>query len=179
MRYEVFGEFAVPRRVARSGKKTLDLNPEALQEFWNNLDNDFSGLSSAKGCYVFAIRAGRGIKPWYVGQTKKSFKQECFTPVKQLHYLRALDQSKKGTPILLLVARSTGKGKISRGSIPKAEADFLEKMLIGMALGQNSRLLNKKDTKYLREIRVPGLVNSPPGPPSSAARSLKRTLGQR
>ncbi len=179
MRYEVFGEFALPRRLTRSGKRTLNLSPEALQEFWNNLDNDYSDLSLAKGCYVFGIRAGRGIKPWYVGQTKKSFKQECFTPAKQLHYLRAIEDSRKGTPVLLLVARCTRKGKISKGSVPQAEADFLEKMLIGMALGQNSKLRNKRDTKYLREIRVPGLVNSPPGPPSSATRSLKRTLGQR
>lgn len=50
-------------------------------------------------------------------------------------------------------------------------------MLIGNCLTRNKHLLNKKDTKLLREMSLPGLLNSPQGKPGSEVRDFKSLLG--
>jgi hypothetical protein len=57
------------------------------------------------------------------------------------------------------------------------DIDFLETMLIGMALERNRELMNVKKTKLLRELIVPGIINNPPQRPSRPALDLQRALG--
>lgn len=178
MQYEVFGAFKVPRRKTGVGNRVLILDPNTLREFWAEIDEDEPDLSQAQGCYLFGIRASRGIRPWYVGQTRRTFKDECFAPGKCIIYQGVYGEVARGTPILLLIARLTPRGDAfytGRGR-PK-EFAFLEKMLIGLALRQNSNLSNKKDTRFLREIIVPGVVNNSPGPVPDAAQALQLALG--
>lgn len=60
MNYQVFREFPVPRtRVAR-GHAALNFSKEALDEFWAGVDDLQQDPSLARGCYVFAVRDGRG-----------------------------------------------------------------------------------------------------------------------
>jgi hypothetical protein len=50
-------------------------------------------------------------------------------------------------------------------------------MLIGIALERNIGLMNVKKTGLLRELIVPGVVNTPPGPPSRQILDLQNALG--
>jgi hypothetical protein len=54
--------------------------------------------------------------------------------------------------------------------------DFLETYLIGIAIGANEELLNKRDTKLYREVVFPGFLNSPSGNPAGGANRLKESL---
>ena len=173
MFYETYGEFEVPYKAGKGGKIVFK---EGLNKFWNDLDEKHRSLSIGRGCYIFAIRASKGMKPWYVGQTKKTFRDECFQPTKLNHYNNVLSNTAKGTPVLILVARHTPKGKFSKNLNVK-EADFVEQLFITHALSKNNDLMNKKDTRFLRDLQIPGVLNSPKGKPSVGAKLLKSLLG--
>ena len=171
--YGVFGPFDVPRdddgRVAAAKDR---------RRFWNKVveDNKKPGLSTASGCYIFGIRASNGATPWYVGQAKYQFREECFTDSKLLRYNKILAGGKKGTPILLLLARMTPKEGSFQGRLSELEANNLETLLIGKCVRANPDLLNISRTAFFKNAKIPGLLNSPPGAPSPSVEFLKRLL---
>ena len=177
MQYQIFGEHQLPRTKVARGHMALDLSRKAQKLFWDNVDADNKGLSTGRGCYIFATRAGGGIKPWYVGQSKGPFRNEVFADHKQKHFNTAFNEVKRGTPVLLLIARCTSMGKLSKVNLAKSEADFIEKMLISHALTQNPYLINTRDTRFPRELKIPGLLNSSRGKQSSSVKALRTTLG--
>ena len=134
-----------------------------------------AGLSDAVGCYIFAIKAGKGVRPWYVGKTERaSFRKEAF---KFEPFAKALNQLKIGTPLLYLLAARTKGGKLTKPAKRSiASVGALEELLIGTCLRRNPRLLNKKVTKHFKEIEVPGYMNESPGARSLNARALARLL---
>lgn len=157
-KYGVFGPFEVPRRY--SGRVATPRKPRG---FWEEVGENDPGLPDASGCYIVGIRAGKGATPWYVGQAKKAFREECFTSHKRLHYNEVLADLKRGKPILLLLARQTPKGKFVK-KLSKPEADILENLLIYKCLHTNRELLNIGGTSFFKEAEIPGLLNSPRGP---------------
>ncbi len=171
-KYEVFGPFEIPRTASL---RRVDKN--SLNDFWNELEDRRAkneGLASASGCYVFGIRAGKGAKPWYVGQATKTFKQECFTKHKLYHYNEVLTE-RKGTPILFLLARMTPTGRF-KGKLGSKEADWVEKRLIHQCLDANDDLLNVRDTAFSQEVIIPGLLNSPKARRSTEVQELRSLL---
>jgi len=167
--------FAIPKQ----GNGLVASDKTSLSQFWDQLDEALGDeLSGGVGCYIFSIRAGKGVLPWYVGLAEKqSFRKECFTHHKITHYNNAI-AARKGTPLLTLVAKYTPGGKLVRptgGS--HRDIQQLETMLIGNCLGRNGKLLNVKDTKLLREMVVPGLLNSPKGKPPATVRAFKSLIG--
>ena len=131
-RYEVSGPFEVQRKTAKAGT-TLDFSNSALESFWERVERERSGLAAGAGCYLFAVRAARGIRPWYVGQAKVAFDQECFNHRNRNIYRDVMDDSAKGTPVLFLIARLTKKkGKLAT-TVEEKEADFVERQLIRVA----------------------------------------------
>jgi hypothetical protein len=71
--FENFGPFKIPREGT--------LVSENLKQFWQNIEARHSGLSRAKGCYVFDLKPSgtQRTTPWYVGQTNgQTFSRECF-----------------------------------------------------------------------------------------------------
>ena len=175
LRYETFGAFGVPRTSSKQGGKALDFSKDAMLNLWSSIDDQYPNLSQACGCYIFAFKAGRGVTPWYVGQSKGPFVNECFQFHKQAKYNEVQKQIKSGTPILILVARLTPGGKFSK-SVSVAEATFVERLLISLAYSKNDRLLNIKDTRLITEMQIPGILNSPKGKPSTGASLLRSTL---
>ena len=115
MIYETYGEFEVPREQLK-GKKALNLTKETLNNFWNMVDQKRAGLSGACGCYIFAIKAGKGRTPWYVGQSKGPFKDECFA----FHKERSTEQ-------LLIVCKALLFLSSWQGSHPKGNYQKLSK----------------------------------------------------
>lgn len=157
MNFYPHAAFAIPKQ--ENGLVVTD--KKSLSAFWDELDEKAGcDLSNPIGCYIFSIRASKGALPWYVGLAEKqSFRKECFTPHKINHYNNAV-ANRKGTPMLTLVAKRTPSGKlISPTGGEHRDIQHLEPMLIAKCLGRNPGLLNMKDTKLLREMVVPGLIN--------------------
>ena len=170
MRYGVFGPFKVPRRDSRR-----IVTPRQLRDFWEGVGEKHPGLPDASGCYIFGISASGGARPWYVGQAKRAFRKECFTPHKLLRYNEALADRKRGKPILLLLARQTSGGRFAN-QLSDREANNLENLLIHNCLRANRKLLNISKTSFLKEAEIPGLLNSPPGAPSESTVFLRGLL---
>ena len=165
-----------PFPIERNGR-TVDRT--RLSDFWSDVEDSCLGLSDAVGCYIFAIRAGKGVRPWYVGKTEKaSFSREVFQPHKLVLYAEALNEVDKGTPLIYFLPKVTSGGKFSKPSlngVPSIAA--LEELLIATCLQRNTVLLNKRTTKHLREMEVPGYMNERPGNRSNGAVKLSEVLG--
>ena len=149
-----------------------------LNDFWEEAEQTQENLSSAIGCYIFSIKSGRGALPWYVGLAEKqSFKKECFTSHKLVHYNEAL-VSKKGIPMLTLIAKRTPTGRIV---LPTGgehrDIQFLELQLIDKCLDRNIELCNSSNTKLLKEMVVYGLMNTPRGKSNQDTLDFKKLIG--
>jgi len=176
MEYSIHGPFTIRTYKGVKNNKGVDQTKEAKKSFWNMVRNEVSGLPDSCGCYLFAIQAAKGIKPWYVGlAAKQSFEEECFKSQKINIYTTVLNKCGKGTPILFLVAKLTKKGKFVNPNKKNGHKDiqYLETMLIGTAIEKNHELMNIMKTKYLREMCVPGLIHTPKRKLSQPERKFK------
>ena len=174
--YHTYGPFELPRK-SGVNKKVFDSSNPAEKKFWEQVEKHENGLPKARGCYIFAMRAGGGITPWYVGQSKTGFNKECFQPSKKNQYYDVINAN-NGTPILFLVARRTlANMGFFKGVFSKSEADFVERHLIGLALRKNPNLKNNKNTRYLKKLKIQGVLNNPKGPPSKTVTELRSALG--
>jgi hypothetical protein len=170
LQYRVFGPYAIPRDGALIAK-----SPAERREFWAAVEADSDGLPEACGCYVFSIRR----RAWYVGLAQsQAFRQECFSLHKLNQYNYAL-QRVSGEPQLHLIAKLTPTGRFcAPAASGHRDIEFLETLLIGMALNQNEELQNVRGTKFLREMRVPGILRTGPGEGrQNSVRSLRDALG--
>lgn len=141
-----------------------------LDAFWDEVGEHRHDL----GTYVFAIRAGKGYTPIYVGKTtKQSFEHEAFTVTNRAkHYNPALLGYKKGVPVLFLIVHPRGKGKVNSKAIDQVETFFID-----VASIKNPNLSNVKK-KQQHKWRVSGVVRAKQGEgKANAAQELKRALG--
>lgn len=170
--FEPYGPFKVP--IQRGG---IDKSRE--REFWDAVEDVAPDLPNAVGCYIFAIRAGRGVRPWYVGKTEKAgFRKEVFQDHKFRLYWEILKDRRKGTALLYFLAKHTGSGRFAKPSTNgHSSIAVLEELLIGTSLLRNSKLVNKRTTKHFKELQVPGYMNETPGARSQKARELATLLG--
>ena len=177
MNYQIYGPYELLKKKAAKGN-TLDLSPNALRSFWDAVDEDSGAtLRMGRGCYVFALRAGKGCTPWYVGQSKGPFEGEVFTHKNRTHYLEVYGDKKAGTPVMFFVVACTPNGKLSQKSLAVQEADFVERLLIDHALQKNESLVNVSRTKFIRKMSIPGILNSPKGALDQPTKTLMMTLG--
>src|SRR5580704_8760215 len=113
------GPHKIPTTKQRVGRLISKTN---ISQFWSSA----SSLANCVGCYVFGVRAGRGMTPIYVGKATKSFAREAFAPDKIVKYHTGLSSYKKGTPILFFVYEPTSK----KGKVNRTHITALEKLLI-------------------------------------------------
>jgi hypothetical protein len=109
---------------------------------------------------------------------RQAFKQERFALHRILQYNEAL-QTVAGPPYLILLAKTTPAKRFAKTS-RRGHRDirFLENVLIGSALRRNPNLQNIKGTKLLKEMRVPGVLNSGKGQGrSKVVQELRKALG--
>jgi hypothetical protein len=171
MNFTIHGGYEIPR----DGTHIVTRDNSRRREFWQEIEHDVDGLTSACGCYVVAIR---GI-PWYVGSAQRQdFKHECFSPHKITQYDAALNSS-QGRPFLHLIARRTPKGRFcSTSTNGYRDIEFVENTFIGMALQRNEDLQNVRGTPFLRDMHIPGFVNNKPGEARAfPTRDLRSILG--
>ncbi len=173
MKYSPYGPTEIPRFKSR-----IDETRVVLNDFWDELDNENKGISNTVGCYIFSIRVGKGILPWYVGLAEKqSFRNECFTDHKLVKFNRCLSE-RKGTPVLTLIPRHTETGRFSRtGKNGYRDVRFLENILIASCLERNPKLLNIKQTSFLKNMVVTGLLNTPRGKTGATVNNFKNLIG--
>ena len=147
------------------GGRCIDTN--RLTSFWKKHED----CARARGCYIFSMRAGRGITPIYVGKATKGFEQECLNPRNlSHHYNPALIRAKKGTPVIFFLALPRTKGKPNEKLIAQ-----LEKFLIKQATVVNSDLSNVHGTKPPR-WGIRGVLRSPKGKQSDSAKMFKQSM---
>jgi len=162
--FEVNGPYKVPTYNGRAAKI---VDSERLREFWEGTGD----VGKRRGCYVFAVRASKGIRPIYAGRATKSLKQEVFTPHKLEKYQRCLADIGKGTPVLFFLTLPAGRGKPNIRAIRELEA-----FLIQSAVSKNPNLLNVQGTER-EKWGIQGVIRGTAKKPSAAARQLKTTLG--
>jgi hypothetical protein len=177
MNFDVFGPF----KLTRKNKFTFIRRNELKNQLRELFESESAGLSSACGCYIFAIKTrGGGIQPWYVGQANnQSFINEVITDGKILNYQEAM-HGVNGSPVIYLLPARTPANKFCKptkkdsGRLP---IHLLENWLISLSLQKNSKLINKSKTKWLKETYVKGIFNPKQGDSSHASSELRTTLG--
>lgn len=158
------GPFKAPIVDGPGGKA---INPDS-SAFWE----EHASIANATGCYLFAIRSGKGMRPIYVGKATGTFKQEVLHDSKLArHYNPALVKAGKCTPVLFFVAAPKKKGKPNGTLI-----SHIEDYLIKIAASANPEISNVQGTK-LPAWGIQGLVRSGTGKRSNAAKFLRKCLG--
>lgn len=172
MNFDVLGPYPLSRHTPKN-----IVTDQTLKDLKHELDAKKPGLSDACGCYVFAIRAGKGYTPYYVGQAcKSSILKESLNPANREKYNKVIAEY-RGMPVLFFLPMKTPKGAYRKrpdGSLPTL--DFMERWLIAEAIQKNGDLINNKETRFLRNIHIPGLFNARQGDNTAASRELRRAL---
>jgi hypothetical protein len=152
-----------PHEVTLKAHRRIDVD-----EFKDTLDRKKKGLLDEKGCYVFALRYGRGYRPLYVGRTGRSFRKEAFAPH---HMLLLSDElsAKPGTLVLFFLIYVTTHGRVSVRSIEE-----LETYLIRSAKLKNPHLLNTQTQDDPRAFVIEGIDTR--GRKTAASRALMAAL---
>jgi hypothetical protein len=163
--FQVQGPFEITVNVYRGGK-IIPRNKD-LADFWEEVGE----ISEERGCYVFGIRAGKGIRPWYVGQTAKSFKDECFTGANRSKYNEAIARAGKGTPVMFLLVLPKKRGKPG-----KRYLDALEELLIDVGYSKNPDISNIQKTKR-PTWGVKGVLRGGKGKPKKAESYFRKMMG--
>lgn len=165
---EVAGPFKINYQKGGSGN-TKRIDKQHIKNFWKSIPSQYALKC---GCYVFAIQASQGFKPWYVGKASKGFKQEVFTTHKLNLYNGVLFDGVHGTPVLFFIAPCGSKKKV-----PGKELGHMEKELIQDALVKNNDLANTSNTGNLPRWSIKGVVRAGKGNPTSAAKAFKKMMG--
>jgi hypothetical protein len=159
----VDGPYHVPFEKRPGGRILLH------KEFWKQ--DGLQEVRAERGCYVFAIRAGKGMTPIYVGKATRSFKQECLNPANRHKFSNGMADYQRGTPILYFVRHPAQRGQTNTKQIGE-----IENFLI-----QNAAVRNP-DIQNLRGKRTPkwsirGVIRSGQGKPSKTESGFKRLIG--
>ncbi len=175
MKFEIYGPFELPKDTDKNSRDFIDLGKEAINKFWSEIEEEVQGLKDACGCYIFVVNN----KPYYVGKAEKqTFKDECFTDNKEKHYRKASKTIKKGSPRLYFIAKKTeGRDRFAKPSKRgHRDIEFLENFFIALAVERNINLTNSKNTRFIRNIIVPGFLNTGKGQPKEAHQNLKNVF---
>lgn len=132
---------------------------------------DAAKYSQMKGCYVFALRNGRGATPYYVGKTKKSFGEESFASHKISNHYQPTIARNKGTPVMTFVAIDS-----ARGRTPDSTIREVEKYLIQAAYAKNPHLSNIQNLPK-EWWSIDGIMNAPRGKPNATIADFRSMMG--
>ena len=117
--FNVHGWFEIDYE-KRKGGRTL-----VFENFWSE-GSKARYLEDECGCYVFAVKTGRGLEPIYVGKATKTFKQETFNPANKHKYHDGFSEYAKGLPLMFFVVHPDQRGKTNEKQIEKIEVAELD-----------------------------------------------------
>jgi hypothetical protein len=161
--------FEIPFAPSDNHSSTKRIKSEHVKQFWKS--KAVVNYADKQGCYVFATRAGRGYRVWYVGKTKNKFSGECFQAHKLEKYNEVLFEGRRGTPVLFFVAPRDGVRVVD-----KNELASMEKQLIQIAYAKNPELKNVHGTRVETWV-IDGLIRSGKGKPSAKAKRFRTMMG--
>lgn len=161
--FNIEGPFDVPLQPNVPSKMVA----EDLSSFWTHCPS----LKTKVGGYVFAVRAGKGYTPLYVGKTTNCFEKECFTDHKLKHYNYGIAPYLKGTPVMFFVTYPTKKGKVNASDIADLE-DFL--IQVGRTI--NPDLRNIKGVKQ-PTWGIKGVIRGGKGKANGSEDAFRRVFG--
>lgn len=164
--FQVAGPFVIPFQWKRGGRAL------GVKEFWGQ-SRTLEELAHKRGCYVFAVRAGKGETPLYVGKATRSFKQECLNAANVSKLLAGLADYAKGTPVLYFVRHPAQRGKTNEKQIGE-----IENFLIQSASIRNPDLQNIHG-REAPKWRIRGVVRSGQRKPTRSESTFKRLMGIR
>ena len=173
--FVVHGPYEVPHALIPETRKLYKVaDANALAAFWKHEVGDHqdgAAIAAKDGIYIFAMRAGRGYTPWYVGKAGRSLKREVFTPDKITDYNVVL-VSTRGTPVLFFITNERATHK----NIGAPQLKRIERDLILMAKSANPKLTNRNLTNDQYEWHIRGISGSQ-GRPSPVVRSYRKMMG--
>lgn len=140
------------------------------KHFWENPELQI--IKKKHGCYVFALKAGPGYTPWYVGKTHAGFKDEIFQHHKVVNYNEVLWSKAKGTPVMFFVTKPGTKNVVSEPVLSE-----IEKELTIYAYRKNNDLKNFHNTKGGPQWSIKGVINSGRGKTPKTAGTFKSMMG--
>jgi len=175
MKFDIVGPF----KIERYTHKSLITN-DSVVALKKIIEAEEEGLSQACGCYVFGIRAGKGMTPYYAGQSlRRSIFKESMNHANITKYNVVL-ASTKGTPILFLLPWLTNGGKLRKPSKKQGSSpvlNFVEDWLIATALQKNPDLINNKQTRFLRKVHITGAFNAKHGEATNRSSKFCKLMG--
>ena len=163
---KLFGPYEVK---CPSGGPVKFIDKNEKKAFLEVLDDE--SVSSKQGCYIFALRAGKGFSPWYIGKATKSMRQECMGTHQLQHYNAVLSKGKKGTPVMFFVAPEGTKKKV-----PRKICDEIESMLIQSAMYENDEIRNIQKTKE-PAWGIGGVIRGGKGKTSKSEAAFSKMMG--
>jgi len=161
--FEPFGPYDIPI----SKLSTSRLIAEDLSTFWEQHKDMGSGV----GCYIFSIKTGRAVVPFYVGMTLSTFESECFTDHKLKHYHRVIGRYTRGKPVMSFVVHPSQRGRDNSKAIKE-----LENFLIQAGMVVNPALRNIRG-RTEPQWAIKGVIRSGPGPRREEAKAFAKMMG--
>lgn len=171
--FDVYGPFPVARHEG--------LYTSRQSAFWASAEDEAArgaaGLSQAVGCYMFCLKHGSSIRPWYVGMTvaQDGYKGEVF----ERHKLKIYNEvhgGRRGTGVMFLFPLHTPSGRFSRGASNKPVVLWLERYLMMSAYARNPDITNIRDMRHLRDVQVLGVLGKAKGRPHREVTDVRRAL---
>ena len=163
----VLGPYSIPYDGHAKGI-SKQITRENAKSFWQQ--EEVEQIAMKQGCYIFALKTGKGFTPWYVGKTTKNFKQEALHPTKLNHYNEVIFKGRRGTPVVFLIAKPA-----NLKTIPKKHLDDLERFLIQNAYYKNPEIKNKQNVSD-PSWSITGVVRGGKGKASTNAKQFKCML---
>ena len=165
---EIVGPIEIPFQKNGAGS-AKHIGKDEVRQFWQS--DAAQAIAEKQGCYVFALKAAKGFRPWYVGKATKSMKQECLQHHKLAHYNEVLFKGKKGTPVLFFVVLGGSRTKVSAKVIDEMETFFIQNVLSKHPEIQNIQKTN------LPSWTVKSVVRGGKGKPTENARQFRKMMG--
>lgn len=170
--FDTYGPYDLERENGRVGG--------AQAAMWEQVPEDKADIGRAIGCYVFGIRYGSRIRPWYVGMTvaRAGFRGEIFQRHKLDIYNLCLAKQ-RGSPVMFLFPLvKDGFYAFSEARRSKRrEIAWLEIQLMGFAHRRNPDIGNVRDMTFLKSVQVTGVVGRRmPGRPFRDAAEARAML---
>lgn len=161
--FEISGPYVI-KAVKAKNTRLLDMDQSA---FWNHGP---AHLRKKIGCYVFGIRASKGIRPVYVGKTWRAFEKEAFGPYQINQYNAELAEIAKGAPVMFFVEYPAGKGATNKKMIRD-----IEQFLIQVAVAKNPNLRNVQNSGP-KKWGITGILRTGKGTSSKSSQKFKKAL---
>ncbi len=162
--FKVHGPLEIPAERRPGGRA---ITRDVVADFWSKNPS----LADERGCYLFAMRAGGGIVPGYVGKAALGpFSNEAFTHDKLSKYQQFMTHYARGTPVMFFLSAPNGRGRPNGRAITECEHD-----LIVLAARASPKLINVHGTSGPSFV-IPHVTEETRGRPSHATLALLQAL---